>query len=127
MNDPRSCRRRLLGCASAAGILSLSLFAGVAAADTELTWDRSASPSVLGYRVYLCLEAGCTATKSGTPTASVKQTPSGVAPSWGLLYGQQGAAVVTAYDTNGMESDASNMVVFSTLAPAAPGNLTITP
>lgn len=111
----------------AASLCCLIALAGSAKADTELSWDRSAEASVIGYRVYLCLTAGCTATKTQTPTASVKQTATGVSPRWGLLDGYQGAAVVTAIDANGNESGSSNMVVFVTLPPAAPTNLQIIP
>lgn len=105
-----------------AGVMVMGLMAGNAAAGTLLEWDRNVESDMKEYRVYLCLTNGCTAVKSGTPTAIVVQPSAGVVPAWPLPANAVGSAVVTAVDLDGNESGASNMVSFETTAPAAPSN-----
>lgn len=101
----------------------LSLILPVMAA--KLVWDRNAETDLAGYHVYTCQTVGCTATVSGTPTATVTQPAVGTVPLWPLPANSQGAAVVTAFNTSGQESGPSNMVSFNLLAPGAPSNVCV--
>lgn len=97
--------------------------ASVSQAATELAWDRNADADMKEYKVYACLTAGCTASKVSPLAGVVAQPAAGVVPVWLLPVNAVGAAVVTAVDTDGNESGASNMVSFDTKAPAAPSNV----
>lgn len=77
------------------------------AASVGLTWDPSPDPRVVGYKLYQDGVAVQTNIVSTTTTAS------------NLVAGVQYAWYVTAFDTNNIQSDPSNTLLF-TPAPGVP-------
>ncbi|MBN9691338.1 MAG: host-nuclease inhibitor Gam family protein [Verrucomicrobia bacterium] len=87
------------------------------AANVGLTWDPNTEADLGGYRVYYG-----PASRSYTNVVNVGRT--NVARVTGLLDGAAYFFAVTAYNTNGLESDYSNEVRIQTgTRPAAPGGL----
>ena len=82
-----------------------------------LAWDANPEPDIAGYRMHFGTVAGTypNMVDVGNLVESPLQLPAG-----GTYY-----AVVTAYNTAGLESLPSNEVVFSTTAPGAPTGLKI--
>lgn len=73
----------------------------------ELAWDANSEPSVTGYNVYYGTQSGLYENSRDTGGASSNPVSFTLT---GLAKGQTYYIAVTAYDTNGNESDFSNEV-----------------
>ncbi len=84
-------------------LVLVSLVAEVQAASVTLAWDPSPSQDVAGYKIYYGPFSGIY-----TNTIGVGKALTGTVS--GLLVGVRNYFAITAYDTNGIESDFSNEI-----------------
>lgn len=109
-----------------AGILFLLIGVCQAASNVTFEWDANSETDLAGYRLYQSQISGAytfgdgnqvATILTGTETITITNTDDGIY-FW----------VLTAYDTDGNESGASNEVTanLDTLAPGAPATLVIT-
>src|SRR5262249_13541112 len=76
----------------------------------QLAWDPNSEPNIAGYKVYY-------GTSSGTYTQDIDVGNKTTTIVGGLTNGTTYYLVVTAYDTNGLESDPSNEVSYTVPTP----------